>query len=115
MSDLNQKYFDIQFENVNKRLDKIDNNVTDLYSRADENIKAIIKIETRLESGNKKFEHLEKEIESIKQACSSVGHGDLKNKVSILWKVVTVIGTGFLIALTGILIKIFQSGGKDLP
>jgi len=115
MSDLNQKYFDIQFENVNKRLDKIDTSVTDLYSRADENIKAIIKIETRLESGNKKFEYFEKEISMIKESCSQAGHGDLRSKVNILWKVVTVIGSGFLIALTTLLVKVFQSGGKDLP
>jgi len=101
-------YFDAQFSSIKERLDKIDRSIDELYKRDEEVKERTIKIEARLESGNRTHEYMRKDIEAINVRCSAAKHDELKHKVSMMWKIFGTIGTGLLIAVTGIILKLIK-------
>jgi uncharacterized coiled-coil DUF342 family protein len=107
---MEKDYFDAQFGSINQRLDKIERNQDELYRRGDEVKERTIKLETRLESGNKKFEYIGDDILELKKNCQAVNHAELKHKVSMMWKIFATVGTALLVSVVGIALKLFTEG-----
>lgn len=111
MSELTKEYFDAKFDAVIDRLEKIEDNQTDIYVRMDKlrelvgaNDTKIQLINTSLESGNKKFAYLtqdikavEDEISVVKKTCGTpVDYDRYRDRVNAMIKGLAIVGTGLL-------------------
>jgi ABC-type Zn uptake system ZnuABC Zn-binding protein ZnuA len=107
MSELTKEYFDAKFDAVSDRLEKIERNQGEIFETIGAHRELIGTIDTAfqvfendtrksLESGNKKFGYVEREIGKIQRICSKSEHEKTKQQVAILIKIMSVIGTGFL-------------------
>ena len=105
-----KEYFDPMFMNLKDTLVEIKNHISQLYDKHDNNNDRIIKIESALEAGNKRFEHIKDDIEKVRQETimmcntksSDIKADDIKEAIKfvqgfkrMIWIVVaSLLGTG---------------------
>lgn len=105
-----KNYLDIQFTQLKESIKEMKQNVIELYNGRDENVKNIIKMQGQLESGNKKFQYVEREIDEVKSVCAKCNNSkdiaSLKFKTNIIWGGVGILATGLVLAVSAALIKL---------
>jgi chromosome segregation ATPase len=103
MSELTKEYFDAKFDAVSDRLEKIERSQSEIFEVLDrhreligQNNTSVQLIKSSLDSGNKKFSYIEREIDKVHEHCKATDCGKVKQQVAILMKVLAAVGTGFL-------------------